>query len=407
MTEPLRLLRLTPAFDWRTVDGAGRAAEAIGGMAVQVALQVRGTAARGIDQEVITMAVRGAPSSARVGERVTVQAAGRALARGVHRRNGLWLLGVLRAMRHHRRPDVVHVHASGLVEPLLACIGARLLLRRPVVLTLHCSALVTYVTQSRIDAVVQVFTRAAERIAVGLSARTLVLTERVATALGDRAEAMPDWVETERFARAELGDAAREFAAAHALPLDRPVALFVGRVSREKGWPVLPRLAARLAERRLHVLVCGDGDELPALAAQAGELGVADAFTFANAVPREGVAAAMACADVLVLPSAHEELGSVLIEAMAAGLPSVAYAVGGTSEAIEQDVTGLLVPGGDEAGLAAAVLRVLDDPALTLRAREAGPERARTRFDAGAGSERLAALYAELAEPGAASPPEG
>ena len=345
MNESLELLRITPAFDWRVVPEAVEPADAVGGLATQVALQVAGVDELGFRQQLIAMAVRGAPRSAALGDRVCIEAVGSATARGVHRRNMVWLLAVTRALlRRRKAPDVIHVHASGLFEPLLAAIAARLILRRPVVLTLHCSALATYVVQSRRDAVVQVFTRAAERLAVRLSARTLVLTERVAGRLGRRAETMPDWVELQRFSPLANADAARVFAERYAVPTDRPVAIYVGRISREKGWPALVTLADKLADIPLHVLVCGDGDDRSALATAVREHGLESAFTFADAVSRDEVAAAMGCATLLVLPSSHEELGSVLIEAMASGLPAVAYEVGGTAEALVDGVTGTPSP---------------------------------------------------------------
>jgi glycosyltransferase involved in cell wall biosynthesis len=100
---------------------------------------------------------------------------------------------------------------------------------------------------------------------------------------------------------------------------------------------------------------------------------------------------------VLVLPSAHEELGSVLIEAMAAGLPAVAYDAGGPSEVIEPEITGLLVGAGDVEAMATAVARVLDDDELRQRARLEGPRLAKERFDARAACALLVDLYRELA----------
>jgi glycosyltransferase involved in cell wall biosynthesis len=100
-----------------------------------------------------------------------------------------------------------------------------------------------------------------------------------------------------------------------------------------------------------------------------------------------------------VLPSHREAQGLVIIEAMAAGRPVVASAVGGIPEMIKDGVTGLLVPPGDPAALAAAVIRMLQDAELAQRVGHAGHALVRERFDVREMLDRLATLYEDgLAE---------
>jgi glycosyltransferase involved in cell wall biosynthesis len=94
-------------------------------------------------------------------------------------------------------------------------------------------------------------------------------------------------------------------------------------------------------------------------------------------VDHAAVPAVLASLDVLVLPSDYEEMGSVLTEAMAAGLPVVASDVGGIPEVVRHGETGLLVPPGDVDALAAALDLLVGDPAL--RGRLAAGARARAR----------------------------
>ena len=375
MAEPLRILRITPRWDWRVLDPPVPVdpAEAIGG----VSLQVRRLAgAIGAEQVVLARRPAGAPARSRW-RGIEIRAVGRPGVAGVHRSHLAWLLGVARELVRDRRFDVVHVHASGIVEPLLAALLARVVLRRPVVLTLHCSAQATYVAVSRRDEAVQVVTRAAERAAVRAAAVTLVLTRRVQEALrAPRVEVMPDVVEPP-VAVEPL-----------AVPPGRPVLAYVGRTSAEKGWEDLAELHRRLDD--VHLLVCGGGPDLARLRAAVD----ASRATFTG--PVDAVGAALAAADVLVLPSRHEELGSVLLEAMAAGIPSVAYAVGGTPEAIREGETGLLVPAGDVEALAGAVRRALSDDALRRSAREAGPRLAMEHHEPAAAAARLERIYASL-----------
>ena len=84
---------------------------------------------------------------------------------------------------------------------------------------------------------------------------------------------------------------------------------------------------------------------------------------FTGFVPHVQVPAVLRHVDMLVLPSRYEDLSSALIEAMAPGLPVAATRVGGTADLVHDDVNGLLVVPRDPAALAAAISRVLTDPA--------------------------------------------
>jgi colanic acid/amylovoran biosynthesis glycosyltransferase len=262
-----------------------------------------------------------------------------------------------------------------------------LVVRRPVVLTLHCSARATYVARSRLDSVVQVATRLAERLAVRAAASTLVLTERTRAFIGaPTVEVMADCV--------PAGFAAVPEARAVGTP---PQALFLARVSAEKGWPDLIELARRLHGRGLRIRAVGGGPDLARFRAAAEAAGMADRIDIEGELPAEQIPAALAASDVVVLPSQHEELGSALIEAMAAGVPGVAYAVGGVAEVIRDGVTGVLVAPGDVPALARAVARALDDEALRSSARTEGPRLVEERYSAGPASRRLVDLYGRLA----------
>jgi len=393
----MRVLRITPLWDWRALDPPPmlrHPEESMGGHAAQALRTTLATAVAGVEQLVLAPRTPGAPRDAVVALGARVRGVGPAGVPGVHRRNTAWLAGVVVALPGERRAgwDLVHVHASGIVEPLWAALAARSVLRVPLVLTLHHSAQATYVAHSRRDAAVQVVTRAAERAAVRRAARTLTLTSRLARRLdGDGAtEAVPDGVDVPGFAREAHERAGAALRARLGIPEDAPLALYAGRISREKGWPDAVALADGI--EGLHVLLAGDGPEMDELRACRSER-----VHVAGAVEHDEVAAAMATASVLVLPSQFEELGSVLVEAMAAGLPSVAYDVGGVAEAVVPGTTGTLVPAGDLPALIAAVAETLADDTLRTQARTEGPRIATERFDQAAIGRRLAALYAELA----------
>lgn len=101
--------------------------------------------------------------------------------------------------------------------------------------------------------------------------------------------------------------------------------------------------------------------------------------------------------DVVVQSSRTEGLSNVLLEAAAAGRPAVATAVGGTDEIVIDGETGLLVPANDADALAAAMLRVVQDPSLRERLGRAARDRAAAQFSMARFVAEYAALYEELA----------
>jgi glycosyltransferase involved in cell wall biosynthesis len=140
--------------------------------------------------------------------------------------------------------------------------------------------------------------------------------------------------------------------------------MVVANLRPEKGYDVLIEAAAHVLRRfpDARFACVGTGPELGAIRARMIERGVEDAFTLLG--QRDDVAALLAATDVFVLPSRTESLPNSVLEAMAAGLPVVASAVGGVPELIDDGRTGLLWPAGDAAALADQLCRVMNDAAL-------------------------------------------
>ena len=165
---------------------------------------------------------------------------------------------------------------------------------------------------------------------------------------------------------------------------DDPVVAYVGRLQPLKGpdvvlraaGPLLSRLVAAGRPPRLTVLVCGapagqatgELDRLGSLAAAAPP-GVTVRFVLPR--PAERLAAVYRAADVVAVPSRSESFGLVALEAQACGVPVVAAAVGGLSRAVAPGA-GTLVAGHDPGDWAAALARILTDPAAASAAVAAG-----------------------------------
>jgi len=134
---------------------------------------------------------------------------------------------------------------------------------------------------------------------------------------------------------------------------------WIGRISREKGPDVLLRAVKRMHRSDLHAVMIGDGPWIGATKQLASDLGLSSSVHFAGAVSE--AANLMKAFDVFVLSSHSEGLPIVLLEAMGAGVPIVASAVGEIPNVLDHGRLGLLTSPGDPDGLADALLSVLRD----------------------------------------------
>ncbi len=140
----------------------------------------------------------------------------------------------------------------------------------------------------------------------------------------------------------------------------------VGRVTEVKGIAHALRAMAQVGESsRLQLHVLGSGPLRDELAGESSRLGLDERVHF-HGFQRE-VLDWIAHLDALLMPSLHEGLPYTLLEAMSLGVPTVASRVGGLAEVLEDGRTGLLIEVGDEAGLAAALTRLAEDPELARR----------------------------------------
>ena len=177
---------------------------------------------------------------------------------------------------------------------------------------------------------------------------------------------------------------------------DAAEVLIVGRLVPQKGIPVLLE-AARTVLRshpRARFTLAGDGPLRLELEAQAKRLGISQQVRFLGTV--RDTPELLARCDLFVLPSLWEGMPLSLLEAMAAGRPAVATAVSGSAELILDEETGLLVPPGDAAALAAAMARLLEDPATAEAMGTRARDRVRREFSLERMVESTHTLYCNL-----------
>lgn len=298
----------------------------------------------------------------------------------------------LAAIVERHRPDAVHLHASkaGLAGRLRTRFDQRL----PTLFQPHGWSWLA--VDGRLRAASLAWERAAARwtdlfVCVGAAEAEAGREQHVA----GRYTVIRNGVDRGRYPVAGPADRA---AARHRLGLDpvAPLAVCVGRVTRQKGQDVL--LAAWPQVRRAcgdaHLALVGDGDLLAGLAGSFGAAGLAGNFgTAPHGVTFAGAAADvrpwLAAADVVVLPSRWEGLPLTVLEAFATGRPVVASRVPGLAEAVPPTV-GALVPPDDPAALAGALARRLGDADRCQAEGEAAAAHA-ARFDLRHTFARLAA----------------
>lgn len=277
-----------------------------------------------------------------------------------------------------RRRPVALVHAHNVRASLAAHLGTRSLRRRvPLVSTVHGLADGDYRSAARVldrisDRVVAVSDDVAARLSDhGLRRARLEVVENAATDPGrpDRAQAR----------------------AALAVPPSAPVVLCLARLAPPKRHDLLLEAWVDVAPPAL-LLVAGDGEHRAALEAQVRTAGLEERVRLLGA--RADVPRLLAASDLLVLPTDREGLPMTVLEAMAAGVPVVASAVGGLRSLDPRSVE--LVEAGSASALAATLSALLADPARRADLAARGRAESRTRFSVATMRDRYQRIYDEL-----------
>jgi alpha-maltose-1-phosphate synthase len=213
----------------------------------------------------------------------------------------------------------------------------------------------------------------------------------------ERVRVIRNGIDTHQYAPDPGTDVLRK----HGVDPARPYVIFVGRVTRQKGVPVLLRAAASL-DPSAQLVLCAGAADTPELRAEVAAL-VAGLQSSRSGVrwipemlPKTEIIQLLTHALAMVCPSVYEPLGIVNLEAMACATAVVASRVGGIPEVVDGGVTGLLVPPDDPASLADALNLLLRDPARADAMGLAGRERAVAEFSWDAVAAQTAALYTEL-----------
>ncbi|MEU3917593.1 glycosyltransferase [Streptomyces sp. NPDC029004] len=363
----------------------------LGGAEKQIVMLARGLVAQGIETTLLLLCERGPREEELAGSGVRIVSLGY---RGITRPwvdlrravndTGAALRAFARLVAHLRRarPQVLHAY---LFHCYIAAAPAARLARVPVCVAGRRS-LGTFKEGRRVQLAV-------ERVATGMTDFVVANAHAVA-ADALRQEGLPQ----DKIAVIHNGMEEQDFRAVAPADLttDLPVVLCVANLRTYKGHQYLLDAVCRLQQRgqRCTLVLIGEGPQRPDLEQQAERLGIDVRFLG----HRTDVAAFLARADVVVLPSLEEGLSNAIMEAMAAGRPVVATAVGGTPELLRD--RGVLVPAADAEALAEGLHWMLTDHTAAARLGKAAREWALEHLSADSMVERHVSLYRKLLERG-------
>ena len=217
----------------------------------------------------------------------------------------------------------------------------------------------------------------------------------------ERVQVVYNGIDSEFYAPVEATDVLER----HGVDPAQPYAVFVGRITRQKGLAHLLRAAKDVPGQ---LVLCAGAPDTPEIAAETDAL-VAElqaarpgVVLISTMLPKADVVQLLSHATVFACPSVYEPLGIVNLEAMACGTAVVASDVGGIPEVVVDGTTGTLVhydeadPRGFEAGLAAALTAALSDPDASAARGRAGRERAVAEFGWDAIARRTLEVYASV-----------
>ena len=178
----------------------------------------------------------------------------------------------------------------------------------------------------------------------------------------------------------------------------------VGNIRRVKGQDVFIKAAAAVVQHLSNVSFSIAGEVLEPdyfleLQGLVRDLNLSDCFHFVGGVTK--LREHLSSSDIFVLPSRSEGFSNAIVEAMAASLPVVATEVGGNAEAVEDGVSGFIIPPDDVAALSAAITRLISNPLQAQAMGQAGRNLVIEKFTTDAMMESIARCYQNLLSPSA------
>jgi glycogen(starch) synthase len=295
------------------------------------------------------------------------------------------------------RPDLLHVHCFG-PNGVYATLLSRLT-RIPLVVTLHGETLMDDQDIFEHSMILRTALRVGLKQASAVTACSQFTLQDARSRFGlrsDKGEVIFNGVILDSHSESEP-EVSVTLKMTESVNIDGRYVLALGRVVEKKGFDLLIRAFARAKDAHPDVVLAigGAGPSLSDLRKLSEELGIADRVQLLGRLSRSDVAARMEHAEIFVMPSRVEPFGIVILEAWRAGRALISTSRGGPPEFVTDGQTGLLVDPFDTSALAAALDRLLSDPAYGESLGRAG-QRSVENFDWSRIGERYQQVYSEV-----------
>lgn len=411
--DQVRILRLTPHYYFDSGKWPSHF-DPIGGMQNQITVLSEWMARRGVAQDVLTTGMPGVDRQINK-ENLTIHSV-RKLTTGLKSKytgtvllDESWALGVLlwclkKKKNHHF--DLIHVHTSGVAAPLYIALIAKSIMRIPLVLTIHCTRNLTYEPMHLLDDKIHSFVKKLEIKAVGTADQVIFLTEKTKTSFS---KILPDSsnkylevqdVISQHHLHFQQNPDKRKLFSSYGFDLqenDR-IIIFIGRIAHEKGWKMFVEICEALSQSvdNVKYVIVGDGPQYDDMLKQLTEKRLFSRTLVTGFIAASKVPEFLHCADVLVIPSIHEELGGVSIEGVQAKVPIVASDVGGLSVTFHHGETAMLSPFDDKDTFVRHILTLLRHPEQRKQLAETARNRLESVYQPDLQLEKILHVYKQL-----------
>lgn len=364
VSKPLHILRITPHFLRPKL--APVAYDPCGGLQVQSRRLTQALDRGTIRQTVLTSRLPGSARKENLANGTEIHSVGPVLPEWLvpWALSLTWGIAVLAQLwRQRRTVDLIHIHLNHWLWCRILIVAARTI-GLPTVVKASTDL---WVAQN--NRFVRHIGHWIDGFALRRASHVITLTESCARKMRfsygfttEQATVIPDAIDLSAFCANLSPIQIEAFRQRFAIPNDRNIVLYLGRIRSEKGWQDLPDVARALGPQDF-LLICGDGPDRAKLKTAMARACPDDRWRITGFVDQLQARIALEVADILILPSRREAFGGFLLEAMACGIPAVSYRIGGIPELAGNPAAIRLIEPGDTAAFTSAVCHLLSDPA--------------------------------------------
>ena len=375
----MNILRLTPHFYYTpdVVDGWVVRMDQMGGMQTQIYRQSIALSNKKIKQLVLPIAMPNAPKKWKLNPYLTIQKGNipmlpiKSSIRGTFGLNFYWGVGViLKLIRKKFKKEnynIIHTHCSGVAAPLIVGYIAKKIFKKPLVYTVHCCRVSTYHPMSKFDSLINGLIIKIEKFCLEHADYTIVLTNKTKEIIqknyeipNEKITVIPDVIDSDEFISNLTDKNIQEFQQKYNLDNNLKKIVFIGRIAYEKGCSVLLNAFKKLIRDDCELIFYGDGNERFLLEKEIERMGVQKKCQVTGYLPNTDISLAIKTADLVVMPSLHEEFGGLILEIASVGKAVIGSNIGGIPTLIEDGKSGLLFECGNVEELSKKIDEIID-----------------------------------------------